>query len=116
MVAAYVPERGDVVQIDFDPQQGREQAGRRPALVLSPSIYNEKSGLAIFCPITNQKKNYIYEVDIPAGELVTGVVLSDQIKSLDWRKRNAVKKCVLPDEIVTDVLAKISTLINPDDM
>lgn len=114
-MVAYVPDRGDVVMINFDPQEGHEQAGRRPAVVLSPAIYNEKTGLAIFCPITKQKKNFVFEVDIPPGELVTGVILSDQIKSLDWRKRNSVKKCVLPDEVIDEVLSKVYTLINPDD-
>ena len=113
MVKSYVPERGDVVDINFSPQEGREQSSRRAALVLSPASYNGKVGLAIFCPITNQKKGYIFEVDIPAGEKVTGVILSDQVKSLDWHKRTAKRKCTLPDEIVEDVLAKIAALLNP---
>jgi mRNA interferase MazF len=113
MVRSYVPERGDVVDINFDPQEGREQAGRRPAIVLSPASYNGTVGLAIFCPLTRQKKGYIFEVDIPAGEAVTGIILSDQVKSLDWRKRNAKRRGALPDEIVEDVLAKIAALLNP---
>lgn len=115
MVKFYVPDRGDVVDINFDPQEGREQAGRRPALVLSPASYNGKVGLGLFCPITNQKKNYIYEVELPKGAGVTGVVLSDQVKSLDWRKRQAKKKCTVPDEIVIDVLAKLNTILDPED-
>ncbi len=111
MVKFYVPDRGDVVDINFDPQEGREQAGRRPALVLSPASYNARVGLALFCPITNQTKNYIYEVAIPPGEKVTGVVLSDQVKSLDWRKRNAKRRGSVPDDIVADVLAKLGTLL-----
>lgn len=81
--------------------------------MLSPGTYNGKVGLAIFCPITNQKKGYIFEVEIPDGEDVTGVILSDQVKSLDWRRRNAKKKGRLPEEIVEDVLAKIAALLNP---
>ncbi len=84
--AAYVPERGDAVWITLDPQAGHEQAGRRPALVLSPSAYNGRVGLALFCPITNQVKGYPFEVPIPAGSSVTGVVGADQVKSLDWRR------------------------------
>ncbi len=101
--------------IDFDPQQGREQAGRRPAVVLSPSIYNAKVGLAIFCPISSQKTNYIFEVEIPPGQLVAGVILSDQVKSLDWAKRNVQKKCVLDDEVLEEVLAKVYALIDTDE-
>ena len=113
MVKSFVPERGDVVDINFDPQEGREQSGRRPALVLSPASYNGLVGLAIFCPLTRQKKGYIFEVEVPAGEAVTGVILADQVKSLDWRKRNAKKRTVLPDEVVDDVLAKVAVLLNP---
>lgn len=113
MVRSYVPERGDVVDINFSPQEGREQSGRRPAIVLSPASYNGKVGLAAFCPITNPKKGYIFEVDIPDGEAVTGVVLSDQVKSLDWRRREAKKRGALADEVVEDVLAKIAVLLNP---
>src|SRR5256712_14029729 len=82
--AGYIPERGDAVWITLDPQAGHEQAGRRPALVLSPSAYNGRVGLALFCPITNQVKGYPFEVLIPPGSPVTGVVGSDQVKSLDW--------------------------------
>lgn len=90
---AKVPERGDVVRISMNPQAGHEQAGRRPALVLSPSAYNGKVGLAILCPITNQVKEYPFEVVIPEGQPVQGVVLSDQVKSLDWRARQAEHIC-----------------------
>lgn len=77
----YIPQRGDVVWIDLNPQAGHEQAGRRPAVVLSPMAYNSKTGLALFCPITNQEKNYPFEVPIPAGLPVSGVILADQVKS-----------------------------------
>ena len=85
----YVPQRGDVVWITLNPQSGHEQAGRRPAVVLSPGIYNEKVELAILCPVTNQIKGYPFEVLMPDGLPVSGVILADQIKSLDWRVRDA---------------------------
>ena len=89
MARRYVPSRGDAIWITLDPQAGHEQAGRRPALVISPASYNGKVGLAVLCPITNQLKGYPFEVMIPAGLKVGGVVLSDQVKSLDWRIRRA---------------------------
>jgi mRNA interferase MazF len=109
--APYVPARGDVVWITFNPQAGHEQAGRRPALVLSPSSYNGPAGLAIFCPITNQIKGYPYEVLIPAGLQVTGVILSDQARSLDWRARQAEYLCVIPLETVRATMRRLSTLV-----
>ncbi len=87
MSGGYVPERGDVVWIHFNPQAGHEQAGRRPALVISPAGYNGRVGLALLCPITSQVKGYPFEVAVPEGLRVSGVVLSDQVKSLDWRAR-----------------------------
>lgn len=110
---AYVPERGDVVWIALNPQAGHEQAGRRPAVVLSPAAYNSKVGLAILCPITNQIKGYPFEVVIPPDLPVTGAILSDQVKSLDWRARNASFICSLPPATVTEVLQKLNTLIAP---
>ncbi len=86
--SAYVPDRADIIKINFDPQAGREQAGWRPALVLSPAAYN-KIGLAIVVPITNQVKGYPFEVPVPAGLTTTGVILSDAVKSVDWKARNA---------------------------
>ena len=111
MATGYVPNRGDVVWIDFNPQTGHEQAGRRPAIVLSPSAYNGKVGLAILCPITNQAKGYPFEVPIPTGSAVKGVILADQVKSLDWQSRNAQFICVLPLTVVAEVLAKLKTLL-----
>jgi len=108
----YIPERGDVVWITLNPQAGHEQAGRRPAVVLSPSAYNGKVGLAILCPITNQEKGYPFEVKVPAGVGVTGVVLADQVKSLDWRARKAEKICTLPHEVTAEVLGKLNTLLS----
>lgn len=108
---AYVPGRGDAVWLDFHPQAGHEQAGRRPALVVSPSSYNRKVGLALFCPITNRAKGYPFEVAIPKGEKVAGVVLSDQIKSLDWQQRRADLITELPAEVVSDVMNKLKALL-----
>jgi mRNA interferase MazF len=109
---AYVPRCGDVVWITLNPQAGHEQTGRRPALVLSPESYNGKTGLAIFCPITNQIKSYPFEVIIPEGLPVAGAILSDQVKSLDWRARNIELICVLPDETISEALQKLSTLLS----
>lgn len=108
---AYIPNRGDIVWITFNPQAGHEQAGRRPALVLSPSAYNGKVGLAILCPITSQIKNYPFEVIIPDGLKISGAILSDQVKSLDWRARQAEFVCKLPESSLDEVLQKIGTLI-----
>jgi mRNA interferase MazF len=111
---SFVPDRGQVVWLDFDPQLGHEQAGRRPALVLSPRSYNRPSGLALFCPITNQAKGYPYEVAIPHGLGVTGVILTDQIKNLDWKQRRAGFLCDIPKGILDDVLEKLLTLVDPE--
>ena len=108
---AYVPERGDVVWITFNPQAGHEQAGRRPAVVLSPKSYNGNVGLALLCPITSQVKSYPFEVAIPAGLPVNGVILSDQVKSLDWKARDAEKACSLPEESIKKVLQRVKALI-----
>ena len=107
----YVPERGHTVWLTFNPQAGHEQAGRRPALVLSPEAYNRKVGLALLCPITKQAKGYPFEVAIPEGFDVTGVILSDQIKSLDWQARRAEFIARLPDDVVVEVLHKLNTLL-----
>jgi mRNA interferase MazF len=108
---AYVPERGDLVWLDFTPQAGHEQAGRRPALVISPAAYNGKVGLAIFCPVTSQVKGYPFEVQLPTSGRVGGVVLADQVKSLDWRVRNAELTQRAPAEVVAEVLGKLATLV-----
>ncbi len=107
----YVPERGDAVWITLDPQAGHEQAGRRPALVLSPSAYNGRVGLALLCPITTQVKGYPFEVPLPAGLAVAGVVGADQVKSLDWRVHNATLIAAVPEEIVTQVVSRLQTLL-----
>ena len=108
----YVPQSGDVVRITLNPQAGHEQAGRRPAVVLSPQSYNGKTGLAILCPITNQVKGYPFEVLIPAGLSVAGAILSDQVRSLDWRARNAELVCTLPTDTISEVLQKLVTLLS----
>ena len=107
----YIPDRGDVIWIDLNPEAGHEQGGRRPVLVLSPSSYNGKVGLAIMCPITNQVKDYPFEVEIPSGLNVTGVVLSDRVKCLDWKVRKAEFMCKLPMNTTFEVLKKLITLI-----
>jgi mRNA interferase MazF len=108
----YIPDRGDVVWITLNPQLGHEQAGRRPAVVLSPAAYNGRVGLAVLCPITSQIKGYPFEVPIPEGLNVTGVILADQIKSQDWHIRQAEWICTLPPATVAEVLDKLSTLLS----
>jgi mRNA interferase MazF len=108
--AAYVPRCGDAIWLTFDPQVGHEQAGRRPALVLSSTDYNRTIGLAVVCPITSQVKGYPFEVAIPRGIQVHGVVLADQVKSIDWRGRDAKFICQCPRFIVLDAIAKITSL------
>lgn len=111
MAARYVPARGDLVWLRFDPQVGHEQRGRRPALVVSPRDYNAKVGLALFCPVTSQVKGYPFEVAVPAGGGVGGVILADQLKSLDWRARQATRIAAAPKDTVDEVLAKVLVLV-----
>jgi mRNA interferase MazF len=107
----YVPVRGDLVWLEFDPQSGSEQAGRRPALVISHATYNKKVGLAVFCPVTSQIKGYPFEVGVPSGLAVSGVVLSDQLKSLDWRARKASKIARVPQAVLNEVIARVLALV-----
>jgi mRNA interferase MazF len=107
----YIPKQGDIVWIDFTPQLGREQAGRRPAIVVSPLKYNRRVGLALLCPITTKAKDYPFEVVIPQGLGVSGVVLADHIKSFDWRERNAEFICKAPPEITTEVITVLRALM-----
>jgi mRNA interferase MazF len=109
----WIPERGDIVWITMNPTVGHEQSGRRPALVLSPAAYNGKVGLAILCPITSQVKGYPFDVQIPEGLPVEGVVLADQAKSLDWRARGAELLCTVPQESTSAVLQRLETLVSP---
>jgi mRNA interferase MazF len=109
------PERGDLVWLDFDPRTGREQSGRRPALVLTPAAYNRLVGLAVFCPVTNQAKGYPFETALPPGLRVQGVVLADHVRSLDWRARRAEIICAAPAGVVEDVAAKVQALLSGGD-
>ena len=108
---AYLPDAGDFVWLTFDPQAGREQAGRRPALVLSPQSYNAKSGLAIVCPVTTQVKGYPFEVAVPAGMRATGAILADHVKSVDWKARRAEKLGRCPDDAIYEVRARLAALL-----
>jgi mRNA interferase MazF len=110
VTSSWIPDRGDIVWLDFNPQSGHEQRGRRPALVLSHKAYNEKVGLAIFCPITSKEKGYPFEVKI-TGKKIYGAVLSDQIKSLDWKIRNTEFIEKAHAELLEEVLEKIRVII-----
>lgn len=110
MAKRYVPERGDVVWLESEPQAGHEQAGK-PALVISPSAYNGRVGLALLCPITSQRRGYPFEVVLPGGLEVQGVVLADQIKSIDWRIRRAERVESAPPDVLDETVAKIRVLI-----
>jgi mRNA interferase MazF len=112
---AYIPDRGDIFWIDLNLQAGREQAGRRPCLVLSPAEYNGKTGLAVVCPITGQAKGYPFEVALPVGLATTGVVLSDHIKNLDWRVRKAEFREKVPEAVVREVLETTTALLDPSE-
>ncbi|MGB4781869.1 endoribonuclease MazF [Candidatus Methylomirabilis sp.] len=111
MAAPHVPDRGDIVWVDFDPQAGHEQAGRRPALIVSLQSYNQRVGLVLLCPITNQRKGYPFEVPLPEGIKVAGVVLADQIKSMDWHARHAEFLCKVPMATVLEVIGKAQSLL-----
>ncbi len=106
-----MPDRGDLIWLSFDPQAGHEQAGRRPAVVLSPLSYNRSSGLALVVPVTSQVKGYPFEVAIPASVRITGVILADHLKSVDWRARNAERITTLPAATVNQLLKKASLLL-----
>ena len=106
----YTPDRGDVVWLNFTPQAGREQAGHRPALVISPKEYNRKTGLAVMCPMTTHAKGYPFEVAITSGS-VQGVVLSDHLKNLDWRERKVTYKGKAAPAVLQEVMNKISALL-----
>ena len=111
MVGHYTPDRGDIIKLNFDPQAGHEQAGWRPAIVISPSSYNEQVSLALLCPITSRVKGYPFEVALPSSSSVTGVILVDQLRSLDWRARGARFECEASPEVVSEVLQKLQTLV-----
>ena len=108
---SYVPDRGDIVWLQLNPQAGHEQAGHRPALVLSLASYNRLSGLMLCCPMTSQKKGYPFEVVIGDEPEQASVVLADQVKSLDWKVRKAVKKGTAPSDVVAETLSKLQALL-----
>jgi mRNA interferase MazF len=112
--AGYVPKRGDLIWLDFTPQAGHEQAGRRPAAVISSSQYNRKVGMLLACPITNQRKQYPFEVLLPDGLPISGVILADQARSLDWKSRRAVFIGRLGEEVLAETLGKLAALIADD--
>ena len=107
----YVPERGDLVWLTFDPQAGREQAGRRPALVLSPALYNRRANLMLACPITNQAKGYPFEVALPGGLAIGGVVLADHVKSADWTARRVEFATRAPAAVLAEVYGQASSAV-----
>ena len=113
-MAGYVPARGDLIWLQFNPQAGHEQAGHRPAVVISPSSYNRRVGLALCCPVTSQVKGYPFEVLLPQGLGVEGAILSDQIKSLDWRVRKARRIGNLPADVLEEAVGKILALVDSD--
>ena len=107
----YVPDAGDLIWLDFTPQAGREQAGRRPAVVLSPRSYNEKTSLPVVCPVTSHVKGYPFEVSLRAGSRIRGAILSDHLKNLDWRQRQAQKAGKIPRSILQQVRARVAALL-----
>lgn len=111
MTRGHIPNAGDLIWLTFDPQAGREQAGRRPALVLSPAAYNEKTDLALVCPISSRVKGYPFEVPLPEGLPISGVVLSDHVKSLDWKQRRAEFVARVHSDVISEVLARLAPLL-----
>ena len=108
----YIPDRGDIIWLNFTPQAGHEQAGHRPALVLSPKSYNEKTGMAVCCPITSRIRDYPFHVRLPAEGAITGVLMVDQIKSLDWQARGVRFECHCPAEVIEEVLHIVNLILN----
>ena len=113
-MAAYVPARGDLVWLQFNSRAGHEQAGHRPAVVISPGSYNRRVGLTVCCPVTSQVKGYPFEVLLPQGLGVEGAILSDQIKSLDWRVRKARRIGRVPADVLQETVGKILALVDPN--
>ena len=110
--ADYVPDRGHIVWLAFSPHAGHEQAGHRPGLVLSPRSYNEKTSMALLCPVTSRIKGYPFEVALPPDGGVTGVVLADQVRSLDWRARHARFAADTPPQVLSEVREKLAVLLD----
>ncbi len=111
MKHSYVPKKGDVVWLELSPQIGHEQSGRRPALCISPIEYNEKIGLAIFCPITSKRKGYPFEIKIPSKFPISGAILADHLKNLDWKARKAEFIASLPPYLLKQVIDKLMILL-----
>jgi mRNA interferase MazF len=109
--AEYIPRRGDVVRILLNPQVWYDQSGLRPAVVLSPASYNGRVGLALFCPVSPQAKGYPFEVALPDGLPVEGVILADRVKSLDWRSRQTERIGSLPASVISEILGKLQALL-----
>jgi len=107
----YAPSRGEIVWLQFEPQAGHEQSGRRPAVIISPREYNQKVGLCLCCPVTSKAKGYPFEVELPPGMKVEGMVLCDQLKSLDWKARNARIIGTLPGRSLKEIQARILALV-----
>lgn len=114
MAGNYVPDRGDIVWLQFNPRAGHEHAGRRPAFVVSPRAYNRKVGLALFCPVTSSVKGYPFEVALPEEGKVQGAILADQLKSLDWRARKATRVDRTTDDVIQEVTGRIMALVGPE--
>ncbi len=112
MSRPFVPDRGDFVWLEFTSQAGHEQSGHRPALVVSPRAYNAAAGLALMCPLTSQAKGYPFEVAVPSTAPVKGVVLADQVRSLDWRARRATRIAPAPQAVIEEVRAKLRVLLD----
>lgn len=111
MVTPYIPDRGDLVWLQFNPQSGHEQAGKRPAVIVSPAAYNGKVGLSLLCPVTSKTKGYPFEVPLPPDLPIMGAIVSDQVKSLDWQSRQASFICKVPEETLAQVLSKLELLL-----
>jgi mRNA interferase MazF len=108
----WCPDRSDIIWLTFDPSLGHEQRGRRPALVISPRMYNEKIGLVLVCPITNVEKGYPFEIRIPRGLSISGVILADHVKNLDWKARDAEFVFKVPSFVTDEVLDKLAVLLS----
>ena len=110
-MAIYIPRKGDLVAVDFDPQSGHEQKGRRPALVISNDLFNKATGLCIVCPVTNTRRSYPFHVEIPEGAAVTGVVMVEQVKSLDFRARSVKRIEPAPEPVLEEVLSILDACV-----
>ncbi len=110
-MAAYVPRKGDFIALDFDPQSGHEQRGRRPALVVSNDLFNRHTGLCIACPITNTRREYPFHAPIPEGRGVTGFVMVEQVKSIDFRARNGKRIGRAPEQVLQETLSLLDACI-----